>query len=66
MATGFAGTVLDLIHYYGYVVLFVYLVLETAFILHFAPSELVVPVAVSVLVHEPVSFGLFVVDELQG
>ena len=66
MTAGIGSIVLDLIHQYGYLALFVYLVLETAFILHFAPSELVVPVAASILVHGPLSFALFVLDATAG
>ena len=58
--------VLDLIARYGYVAVFVYMLLETAFVLHFAPSELVVPFAASQLVHGPVTFVLFVVDTTAG
>ena len=42
------------------------MILETAFILHFAPSEIVVPFAASQLVHDPLSFGLFVLDTTAG
>ncbi|HZD43662.1 MAG TPA: VTT domain-containing protein, partial [Methanomicrobiales archaeon] len=42
------------------------MILETAFILHFVPSEIVVPVAASQLVHDPISFGLFVLDTTTG
>lgn len=58
--------VLDFITRYGYVAVFVYMLLETAFILHFAPSELVVPFAASQLVHGPVTFVLFVLDATAG
>lgn len=51
---------------YGYLAVFVYMILETAFILHFAPSELVVPFAATQLVHDPISFGLFVLDATAG
>lgn len=61
-----AHSILSLVDKYGYVAIFVYMILETAFILHFAPSEVVVPVAASQLVHGPVSFVLFVVDATVG
>ena len=58
--------VLSFVSDYGYLAVFVYMALETAFILHFAPSELVVPFAATQLVHDPFSFGLFVVDATVG
>lgn len=58
--------VLAFINQYGYLAVFVYMMLETAFILHFAPSEVIVPFAASQLVHDPVSFVLFVVDTTAG
>lgn len=66
MFEGLAHAVLGFVEQYGYVAVFVYMVLETAFILHFAPSEVVVPFAASQLVHDPVSFVLFVVDTTAG
>ncbi len=59
-------TVLSFISRYGYLAVFVYMALETAFVLHFAPSELVVPVAATQLVHGPASFALFVLDATAG
>ncbi|ODR81204.1 SNARE associated protein-related protein [Haladaptatus sp. W1] len=58
--------VLSFVSDYGYFAVFVYMALETAFILHFAPSELVVPFAASQLVHDPLSFGIFVLDATVG
>jgi membrane protein DedA with SNARE-associated domain len=58
--------VLSFVSDYGYLAVFVYMVLETAFILHFAPSELVVPFAATQLVHDPLSFGFFVLDATVG
>jgi membrane protein DedA with SNARE-associated domain len=46
---------------YGYVALFVFLVLETAFILHFIPSEVIIPLAALFMITGPMSFALFVV-----
>ncbi|MGM0591405.1 MAG: DedA family protein [Halobacteriota archaeon] len=54
------GALLSFIHEYGYVALFVFIVLETAWIIHFAPSELIIPAAAVVLVTDPVSFAFFV------
>lgn len=56
MFDGLVQAVLQFITVYGYVAVFVYMVLETAFLFHFVPSEVVVPVAASQLVHDPVSF----------
>ncbi|WP_223301666.1 DedA family protein [Haladaptatus sp. R4] len=58
--------VLSFVSDYGYLAVFVYMALETGFILHFAPSELVVPFAATQLVHDPFSFGLFVLDATLG
>ncbi|MCO8245322.1 DedA family protein [Haladaptatus sp. AB643] len=59
-------SILSFVSHYGYVAVFVYMILETAFILHFAPSEIVVPFAATQLVHDPISFGLFVLDATAG
>jgi len=56
----------EAIRQYGFLAVFVYMTLETAFLLHFAPSEVVVPFAASQLVHGPASFGLFVLDATAG
>lgn len=61
-----ASTTLSFVSKYGYLALFLYLTLETAFILHFAPSELVVPFAAVQLVHDPISFALFVAIATAG
>jgi len=58
--------VLGFVDRYGYVAVFVYMALETSFILHFVPSEVVVPFAASQLVHGPASFVLFVLDATAG
>jgi membrane protein DedA with SNARE-associated domain len=44
---------------YGYAAIFAYMVLETAFILHFAPSEIVIPFAAVHLMTDQASFGVF-------
>lgn len=51
--------VLSFVAEYGYVAIFAYMVLETAFILHFAPSEIVIPFAATHLVSDPASFAFF-------
>jgi membrane protein DedA with SNARE-associated domain len=66
VTSGLVQVVLDGVHQYGYVAVFIYMVLETSFLLHFVPSELVVPFAASELVHDPVSFALFVADTTAG
>ncbi|PSQ19247.1 DedA family protein [Halobacteriales archaeon QS_8_69_26] len=52
--------VLGVVEAYGYAAFFVFIVLETAFILHFAPSEVIIPVAAAQLVQTPAEFALFV------
>jgi membrane protein DedA with SNARE-associated domain len=52
-------TVLWFVAEYGYFAIFAYMVLETAFILHFAPSEIVIPFAAAHLVTDPASFAFF-------
>ncbi|MHB8603669.1 MAG: DedA family protein [Thermoplasmatota archaeon] len=44
-----ASVALDFLHHYGYLALFVLMTLETAMILHFVPSELIVAVAAATL-----------------
>lgn len=58
--------VLDFIAQYGWLAIFLYMVLETAFILHFAPSEIVIPFAATHLVSDQASFGLFVIVTTVG
>jgi len=52
--------VLTFVDQYGYVALFVFIVLETAWIIHFVPSEVVIPIAALGLVSGPVTFAVFV------
>lgn len=59
-------SVLAFIDRYGFLAVFVYMVLETAFILHFAPSEIVIPFAASHLVTDRATFTLFLVDTTIG
>lgn len=58
--------VFDFIRQYGFLALFLYMLLETGMILHFAPSELVIPFAAAILVTGPVTFGLFVIVATLG
>ncbi|MFB6146522.1 MAG: DedA family protein [Halobacteriaceae archaeon] len=51
---------------YGYVALFVFVVLETAFVLHFAPSEVIIPLAAVPLISGPATFALFVAVSTVG
>lgn len=66
MFGGLVDTVLGLVSQYGFLAVFVYMALETAFILHYVPSEVVVPIAAAELVHGPFTFGLFVLDATAG
>lgn len=52
--------VIAFIRTYGFLAVFVYMLLETSLLLHFVPSEVVLPVAVAVLVTGPVTFAVFV------
>ena len=58
--------VLSFVAQYGWFAVFVYMVLETSFILHFAPSEIVIPVAASQLVTDRASFALFLLNTTAG
>lgn len=49
MASGFEQSAVQFLHSYGYVALFVLLALETAMILHFVPSEVIVTIATATL-----------------
>lgn len=51
---------LSFVETYGCVAFFVFVVLETSFILHFVPSEVVVPFAAALVVVDPMTFVLFV------
>lgn len=52
--------IVGFIEAYGYLALFVFIVLETAWIIHFAPSEVVIPFAAAFLVTTPAEFALFI------
>lgn len=58
--------VLAFVHQYGYVALFCFIALETAWILHFVPSEIIIPIAAVGLVTDPFSFAVFVVIMTAG
>lgn len=62
----FTQVVFDFIRQYGFLALFLYMLLETGMILHFAPSELVIPFAAAILVTGPLTFGLFVLVATLG
>lgn len=49
MAGGFEQAAVHFLHAHGYAALFVLLALETAMILHFVPSEVIVPAAAAML-----------------
>ncbi|MFB6108859.1 MAG: DedA family protein [Haloplanus sp.] len=66
MFEGLLHAVLQFVVRYGYAAVFVYMVLETSFLLHYVPSEVVVPFAASQLVHGPLSFVVFVADTTAG
>ncbi|WP_439027680.1 DedA family protein [Haloarchaeobius sp. DT45] len=51
---------------YGFLALFVFVVLETSFILHFIPSEVVIPLAALFMITGPASFALFVAVSVVG
>jgi membrane protein DedA with SNARE-associated domain len=56
-----SGTIVEFVARYGWAALFVFVVLETAWIMHFAPSEVVIPVAALYFVTGPTTFVAFVV-----
>lgn len=62
----FTQLIFGFIRQYGFVALFVYMLLETGMVLHFAPSELVVPFAAAILVTGPLTFGVFVLVATLG
>lgn len=59
-------SVLLLISTYGLLAVFVYMALETSLLLHFVPSEVVIPFAAALLVTDPVSFVVFVLVATAG
>jgi membrane protein DedA with SNARE-associated domain len=60
MFEALTDTAVGFVEQYGYVALFLFVVLETSWIIHFVPSEVVVPLAALVLVSGPTTFVLFV------
>jgi len=66
LLAGLLDAVMGFVKQYGYLAVFVYLCFETANLFPFVPSEVVVPVAASQLVHGPLSFALFVADTTLG
>ncbi len=64
--TGLAGTTNTFIRQYGLLAVFVYMFLESGLLLHFVPSEVVLPFAAALLVHGPVGFVVFVVVATAG
>lgn len=68
MFSSLVNTIQYLIHTYGLLALFIYLTLETGLVLHFVPSEIIVPFAAAELItpHDPISYILFVVVATAG
>ncbi|MEO7760726.1 MAG: DedA family protein [Casimicrobiaceae bacterium] len=66
MSGGFEHTAVQFLHSYGYVALFVLLALETAMILHFVPSELIVSVAAATLATDGIQLALVIVVSTLG
>ncbi len=58
--------VLAFIATYGFVAVFVYMVLETSMLLHFVPSEVVLPVVISLLVSDILTFFIFITIATAG
>ena len=55
-----ADAVLAFVSTYGFIAVFIYIFLETSLLLHFVPSEVILPVAIALLVTGPVTFVIFV------
>ncbi len=66
MASGFEQAALQFLHTYGYVALFVLLALETAMILHFVPSEVIVTVAAATLATNGIQLVLVIAVSTLG
>jgi membrane protein DedA with SNARE-associated domain len=66
MTSGFEQAATHFIHAYGYWALFVLLALETAMILHFVPSELIVTVAAATLAADRTQLMLVIVVSTLG
>lgn len=63
---GVEGAALSFLREYGYVALFVLMALETAMLLHFVPSEAIVPFAAAFLATSPGSLVLVIVVSTLG
>jgi membrane protein DedA with SNARE-associated domain len=66
LASGFEQAAVNFIHAYGYWALFVLLALETAMILHFVPSEVIVTVAAATLAADRTQLLLVIVVSTLG
>ncbi|MFB6284081.1 MAG: DedA family protein [Halobacteria archaeon] len=62
----FTDVVMNFLDQYGYIAVFIYMVLETSFILHFVPSEIVIPFMANRLVHGRLTFLLYVIVTTAG
>ena len=61
-----ANTVVDLVGTYGFLVIFVFMFLESSMVFPLIPSEIVVPGTAAILVDGPVSFAVFVLAATAG
>lgn len=66
MAGGLTQAFLDFMAQYGYLAVFVFMFLETSMVFPFAPSEVVVPFAAGVMVHNPVTVVAFALAAAAG
>jgi membrane protein DedA with SNARE-associated domain len=61
-----AHTVVDLVETYGFLVIFVFMFLESSMVFPLIPSEIVVPSTAAILVEGPLSFAVFVLAATAG
>jgi membrane protein DedA with SNARE-associated domain len=66
MLDGIAHTVIGLVEKYGFIVVFLFMFLESSMLFPLLPSELVLPSTAAVLVTNPLTFGLFVLTATAG
>lgn len=66
MLEGVAHAIVDLVKQYGYIVIFVFMFLETSMVFPLVPSEIVVPSTAYILVHGPVDLVVFVLAATAG
>jgi membrane protein DedA with SNARE-associated domain len=66
MLEGIAHTVINLVEKYGFIVVFLFMFLESSMLFPLLPSELVVPSTAAVLVISPFTFVLFVLTATAG